>query len=61
MNSTIRKAMQCPRVGCSEWAMFAVMEDIHDGELLLWTCSAGHHGPHVVTLEAEDSTITNHN
>lgn len=47
VTSSVRKAMQCPHVGCTEWAMFAVEEDDHDGDVLLWRCSAGHRGPHV--------------
>ena len=44
--------MQCPRAGCSEWAMFAIQEDVRDGDVLLWRCSAGHRGPHVVAARA---------
>jgi hypothetical protein len=43
--------MQCPHVGCSEWAVFPIEEDVRDGDVLLWTCRAGHHGPHVVGVE----------
>jgi len=43
----IRRAMQCPQVGCDAWAIIATAEAPPTGAAYLWACGNGHHGPRV--------------
>jgi hypothetical protein len=43
----IRRAMQCPQVGCDAWAIIATAEAPAAGAAYLWACGNGHHGPRV--------------
>lgn len=43
----IRRAMQCPHVGCDAWAIAATDDSAVGSTAHLWSCSNGHHGPRV--------------
>ncbi len=42
--SIAHKALQCPHVGCSDWAVLATPVELDDGAPF-WQCGQGHHGP----------------
>ena len=53
----IHRAQQCPRPGCTAWALLSTPEQVADEGEPLWRCGSGHRGPRILAESAVDGVI----